>query len=164
MIPAKLAIKKGAPVRRKTKIRIKLATHKDAERFLKLEATCFKMKCNPDTVYFWTPVVSYLWAYKAELNGKLVGGIIAMPTRNGYWYINSLFVHPRYRKHGIATRLLSKVLKLAGKSKMLLDVKTDRIFLLNFYHKHGFATKKLIKNYYHDGTDRYLLVKLPKGR
>ena len=139
-------------------VQIKLANYGDAEKFLRLEAKCFGMKVNHDTIYFWTPAVSYLWSYKAEINGQIVGGIIAMPTRNGCWYVNSLFVHPSYRKHGIATRLLSKITKVAGKKGIFLDVLRDRPSLVAFYGKNGFKFKKLMKNYYSDGEDRYLLV------
>lgn len=148
--------------KRKCQFQIRLATHEDALGFLKLEARCFKMRATMDTIYFWTPAVCYLWSYKAIANNKLVGGIIATPTRDGNWYVNSLFVHPTYRKLGIATRLLSKIIKAAGNKKIFLDVKTEKRFLVDFYGKHGFKLRKLVKNYYHDGSDRYLLVHIVK--
>lgn len=138
-------------------VRISLANHRDAESFLRLEAKCFEMRMNRNTMYFWTPAVSYLWSYKAEINGKIVGGIIAMPTRDGSWYINSLFVHPSYRKHGIATRLVSKIIRIAGTKKIILDTFKDRPYLLDFYSKRGFRIKKSVRNYYKDGENRYLL-------
>ncbi len=57
------------------------------------------------------------------VDDKIVGGIIATPTRDGNWYVNSLFVHPSYRKHGVASRLLSKIIKTAGNKKIFLDIK-----------------------------------------
>lgn len=144
---------------KKTDIKIRLAESKDARQFLKLEALCFKMRLTGSTMYFWKPVVSYLWTYKATINDKIVGGIIAMPTRTGDWYINSLFVHPRYRKHGIATKLLKKIIRIVGKKRIFLDVKTGRKHLLDFYGKHRFRMKKLMKNYYEDKTNRYQLVR-----
>ena len=141
------------------KVQIRFAKEKDAPRFLRLEALCFEMETNRDLIYFWTPAVSYLWTFKAEIAGRIVGGIIVMPTRKGTWYINSLFVHPKYRKHGVATKLLEKIIKVAGKKSILLDVKTDRKFVVGFYRKHGFVIRKLKKNYYRDGTDRYLMIR-----
>ena len=46
-----------------TGVRTSLASHRDAERFLKLEALCFEMEPNQATLYFWTPVVEFLWSY-----------------------------------------------------------------------------------------------------
>jgi ribosomal protein S18 acetylase RimI-like enzyme len=136
-----------------------LASHEDASRLLELEALCFEMEPNVDTTYFWTPVVEYLWTYKAEVRRKIVGGVIAMPTREGTWYVNSLFVHPRYRKRGIATQLLRQVLRVARGRSVVLDVKTDRPSLLDFYRNFGFTAERILPNYYRDGTDRILLVR-----
>ena len=150
----------GKPMgRRSPKVRISLASHSDAVRFLKLEALCFEMEPNRDTIYFWTPVVERLWTYKAEVRGKIVGGLIAMPTRQGDWYVNSLFVHPAYRNSGIASMLLVGFLRSVEGSRVLLDVKTDRPYLLDFYGKFGFEKQTLLKDHYRDGTDRFLLTR-----
>lgn len=119
------------------------------------------MQPNEDTAYFWTPIVEYSWAYKAESGKKIIGGVIAMPTRQGSWYINSLFVDPHHRKRGVASRLLKRILVLARGKRVFLDIKTDRMFLLEFYKKHGFTEVKVLRNYYRDGTDRFLLVRNP---
>jgi ribosomal protein S18 acetylase RimI-like enzyme len=146
---------------RKRRVKVSLASHEDALRFLELEALCFEMELNRDTTYFWTPVVEYLWAYKAEVGDRIVGGVIAMPTRRGDWYVNSLFVHPSFRNHGIASRLLERVLGAAEGGRVLLDVKTDRPYLQKFYKRFGFERKKVLTDYYRDGTDRFLLVRSP---
>jgi ribosomal protein S18 acetylase RimI-like enzyme len=143
----------------RTRIRTSLASHRDAEKFLKLEALCFEMEPNRDTVYFWTPVVEYLWTYKAEIGSRIVGGMIAMPNRHGGWYVNSLFVHPKFRNRGIASLLLKRFLSRVKGCKVMLDVKTDRPHLLAFYGKFGFVRKAVLPNYYRDGTDRFLLVR-----
>ena len=143
------------------KVSIRLAGWGDAATFLELEALSFGMRRNPDVIYFWTPVVDHLWTYKAVADGKVVGGIIVMPTRRGKWYINSLFVHPAYRRCGVATKLMARVLKLAGRKEISLEVKTNKEFLLAFYGRFGFEFKRRKKNYYRDGTDRYLLVRKP---
>ena len=142
-----------------SRVRIRLTTHRDAAKFLKLEARCFEMEPNRDTIYFWTPVVEYLWAYKAVVGKKIVGGIIAIPTRKGDWYVNSLFVHPMYRGIGIASLLLGGFLVRIKDARVLLDVKTDRPYLVEFYGKFGFRKRKRMANYYDDGTDRFLLVR-----
>jgi ribosomal protein S18 acetylase RimI-like enzyme len=145
--------------RKSVEVKVSLASHDDALGFLELEALCFEMERNRDALYFWTPVVEYLWTYKAEIEGRLVGGMIVMPTRRGNWYINSLFVHPRFRNRGIASLMLGQFLRTVRSGLILLDVKTDRPYLLEFYEKFGFERKELLPDYYRDGTDRFLLVR-----
>lgn len=99
------------------------------------------------------------WAYKAVSGNRIVGGIIAMPTRDGGWYIDSLFVDPEFRKKRVATLLMERVLAVAGKHMVSLDVKTDRAFLPAFYAKFGFTVVDRLPNYYNDGSDRFLLVR-----
>ena len=142
-----------------SKVKVSLASHEDASRFLNLEAMCFGMEPNLDTTYFWTPVVEYLWAYKAEIGRRIVGGMIVMPTRQGHWYVNSLFVHRRYRNRGVASKMLGGFLRSVKSSKVMLDVKTDRPYLLKFYARFGFRREIFLPNYYRDGTDRFLLVR-----
>lgn len=140
-------------------IKVRLATYGDAAKFLELEARCFEMTPNMETTYFWTPIVENLWAYKAMVGDRIVGGIIAMPTRDGEWYIDSLFVDPEYQKQGVASLLMNRVLAVAGNHTVVLDVKTDRSFLLDFYARFGFVVSARMPNYYNDGSDRLLLVK-----
>lgn len=142
----------------KESAKIRRVSPDDADEFLKLEAKCFNMRLSQNTKYYWKPIVSYQWVYKAVSQSKIVGGIIAMATRDeDLLYINSLFVHQAYRNKGIATKLLKKVLKIAEKRRVVLDLRTDRSFLVEFYEKFGFRIKKLRKDYYGDGTDIYLL-------
>lgn len=136
---------------------IRPTTHEDALGFLELEALCFEMNSSPDTRYFWTPMVEYSWSFKAEIGKKIIGGVISLPTRDGNWYVNSLFVHPDYRRRGVASMLLGEVIRVSEGRPILLDVKTDRPSLLRFYGKFGFALKEKMLNYYRDNSDRYLL-------
>jgi hypothetical protein len=72
--------------------------------FLRLEAECFEMDFTPNSLYFWRPVIDYCWAFKAVVKGKIVAGAIAMPTRDGRIYLNSLFVSPAFRRRRIANQ------------------------------------------------------------
>ncbi len=84
---------------------------------------------------------------------------MAMPTRQGMIYINSLFVHPLFRNRGIARRLLKKVLMLRTPKGFVLDVKTEKRYLIAFYEKEGFRIARKEANYYLDGSSRVILIK-----
>ncbi len=131
---------------------------KDACDFYRLEAKCFGMDENPDTLYFWVPILEHQHCYKAVCGGSLVGGIVSMPTRDKRWYINSLFVDPMYRRKKIASGLLGKIVGIA-RCDIVLDVKTDRPHLVEFYQERGFKKEKTSVGHYYDGSDRFIMQK-----
>ena len=137
------------------------AVKADAMEFYRLEAKCFEMDGNDaDTLYYWVPILSYQCCYKAVAGGsKIVGGVVAMPTFERKWYINSLFVDPAYRRRGIANRLMQKVVDVAWFKDMMLDVKTDRPHLIDFYNMLGFETVRHSVDHYSDDSDRFIMVR-----
>lgn len=148
--------------RRHASVTISRASSSDGVEFLRLEAECFEMEFTPNTLYYWRPIIDYCWAFKAMVKKKIVAGAIAMPTRDGRIYLNSLFVSPAFRRRGIATRLLLKVLRLRPGSECVLDTYPRRAHLLSFYEAHGFKVTRKVNNYYLDGTTRVLMVRKPR--
>ena len=135
------------------------ANREDALEFYRLEAKCFEMDGNDaDTLYYWVPILSYQCCYKAvDRTSRIVGGIVAMPTFDGHWYINSLFVDPVYRRKGIANMLMQKVLDSAKSNDIILDVKTDRPYLVEFYNEFGFNVERRLFDHYYDDSDRFIM-------
>ena len=82
-----------------------------------------------------------------------------MPTFAGKWYLNSLFVDPDYRHRGIANKLMEGAKGLAAHKTLVLDVKTDRPYLVEFYRRHGFELVGMSRNHYGDGEDRFMMVR-----
>ena len=141
-------------------MKILRAVVSDAVEFYELEARCFEMKYdNEDTTYYWTPILHHQCCLKAVLGGKIVGGLVSMPTFEGKWYLNSLFVDPDYRRRGIANKLMDRMKGLAAQKTMVLDVKTDRPYLVEFYRRHGFEIAGTSRNHYGDGEDRFMMVR-----
>lgn len=140
-------------------IAISRAEKKDALEFYNLEARCFEMNGDdPDTLYYWVPILAHMYCLKAVNDDRrIVGGIVTMPTYEKEWYINSLFVDPAYRRSGIGTMLMEKVLAEAWMSDMVLDVKTDRPYLLDFYNGFGFRMEGKSANHYCDDSDRFIM-------
>ncbi|MGA2663621.1 MAG: GNAT family N-acetyltransferase [Nitrososphaerales archaeon] len=128
----------------------------DSVSFLRLEARCFGMRYNRNSLYYWRPILDYCWAYKAVQEETIVGGVIAMPTRQGLVYINSLFVDPRVRGLGIGSRLLEKVLGISAPG-FILDVKSGKRYLIEMYQRHGFKVVRRERNYYLDGSERIIM-------
>ena len=140
-------------------IEILRAGKSDAPEFYRLEAKCFEMEeDNEDTTYYWVPILAYQCCLKAVAYEKIVGGLVSMPTFEGKWYLNSLFVDPEYRRRGIADKMMERMKELATRDTMILDVKTDRQYLVEFYERHGFKLDKTSVNHYHDNSDRFIMV------
>jgi len=76
----------------------------------------------------------------AELHGKIVGCIYAYPHHDTVW-IESLYVHPEYRRRGIGERLLKRAfshIKRMGRKIALTDVRMDNASAIRLYKKVGF--------------------------
>ena len=138
------------------------AEKRNALEFYRLETKCFEMEDDDaNTMYYWIPMLSHQCCYKAVERSSLriVGGIVSMPTFDKHWYINSLFVDPSYRRNGIASRLMEKVIEVATHGDIVLDVKTDRPYLIRFYKEFGFGIKRLSVDHYHDDSDRFIMTR-----
>jgi ribosomal-protein-alanine N-acetyltransferase len=78
-------------------------------------------------------------------------------------HLVSIAVREQYRRTGVGSRLLE------GTIRAMMDVyKTDSIYLevrisnapaIRLYEKYGFRKARIIKGYYSDGEDAYVMVK-----
>ena len=147
-------------------ISILRASTKDAAAFYKLEAVCMGMKYDhEDTVYYWVPILEHQFCHKAVTkNGDMVGGIVSMHTANNQWYINSVFVHPGYRRQGIASRLIRMVTDRAGCEDLsvTLEVETGKPHLIHLYDSLGFVLDRTSFDHYGDGRNLYIMLWTPQ--
>ena len=128
----------------------------DNDNFYTLEAGCFGIDGDPDTMNFRGSLVGHRHCFKAVAGGTLIGGVISEATHDE-WHVTSLFVDEKYRRRGVGSRLLQKVIDVA-KRDIILDIKTGLPYLESFYAKFGFE-KSRPSEYYHDGPDRLVLMR-----
>lgn len=141
-------------------IRIEKAKLGDADSLVKLEAKCFGMKYDKNFLYFWKPLILDAYVYKAVVGKRIIGGMLAFATRNPKTvYIDSIYTDSGFRHHGIATKLIGRLEKDSGCSKIVLDTMNQFREAVTLYKKMGFAKVRILKNYYEDGTDRLLMIK-----
>jgi peptide alpha-N-acetyltransferase len=75
-------------------------------------------------------------------------------------YIGMLAVDPRYRKRGIASILVKRVLdrmKNYGTDECVLEAEITNQGALKLYRRLGFVRTKLLHNYYLSGSDAFRL-------
>jgi len=108
----------------------------------------------------------------AESEGRIVGYVMCrvetgkLYTRGSVGrqgHIISLAVVPEMRRRGIATSLMKEVLKnlieIYGVDEYYLEVRVSNSPAISLYKKLGFKPFKIIRGYYRDGEDAYLMVR-----
>ena len=75
--------------------------------------------------------------------------------------INYIYVLDFYQRQGIATKLLNNMLSsLKNVLNITLEVNENNTKAINFYKKNGFEIVSKRSNYYKDGDDAYLMMKV----
>ena len=104
----------------------------------------------------------------AERDGRVIGYImcriersfLGLSTRG---HVISIAVMPEHRRMGIATALmeeaLSRMAKRYGASECYLEVRVSNTPAINLYEKLGFRKDHIVKKYYLDGEDAYIMKK-----
>jgi ribosomal-protein-alanine N-acetyltransferase len=102
-----------------------------------------------------------------EIVGYIMGRIERGLSNYGFriskkGHIVSVAVLHEYRKHGVGYDLVSKSLKAMGNygaAEFVLEVRESNIPAIDLYKKLGFENSKVLKGYYSDGEDAYLMSK-----
>jgi ribosomal protein S18 acetylase RimI-like enzyme len=90
----------------------------------------------------------------ARVGSSLVGAVVTEARfEQSESYIMSLAVDDRFRRMGLATRLVHQALAQAdpGLRTVTLEVREDNLAARTLYEKLGFSIGKRIKRYYADG-------------
>ena len=98
----------------------------------------------------------------AKLSGRVTGYILGYAKSNKSGLIKTLAVNKRYRRQGIGRKLVNftvQRLKQKGLKKIVLHIRKENQTANSFYKKVGFRTVKIIKKYYPNSQDAYLMEK-----
>ena len=99
---------------------------------------------------------------KAVEDGQMTGFIAGDPRpRDGWGWIATIAVDPRYRRRGIGRALLH-----ACEAKLKLNVSRSRLTVrisnqaaITMYEKEGYSTTDIWSGYYNDGEDGMVMEK-----
>ncbi|HDN75611.1 MAG TPA: ribosomal-protein-alanine N-acetyltransferase [Acidilobales archaeon] len=108
----------------------------------------------------------------AEVSSKIVGYVMCR-VESGFGHIKrswrrlghiiSIAVLPEFRRRGIGTALLKEAIERLKKyynvDEVYLEVRVSNEAAINLYKKLDFKIVKVIKFYYLDGEDAYLMAK-----
>ncbi|AEH06483.1 ribosomal protein S18-alanine N-acetyltransferase [Methanothermococcus okinawensis] len=143
-------------------VKIRRLMEKDINRIIEIEKESFEYSYPPTLIrqlYISFPD-GFLVA--EDSNGNIMGYVIAtMEWGNGH--IVSIAVGKNYRNKGVGALLLNAIedylFKKCNAKYIVLEVRFDNINARKFYYKKGYEDKRLLSEYYDDGSDAILMVK-----
>ena len=136
------------------------ATLRDLGALRKLEHVCFQKDAWSllDLIAVLTfPDVKRL---KAMMDGQMIGFVAGDPRpRDGWAWIATIGVDPRYQRQGIGFALLRACESKLNVSRVRLTVRLSNTGAISLYEKAGYATVDIWKSYYNDGEDGMVMEK-----
>jgi ribosomal protein S18 acetylase RimI-like enzyme len=97
---------------------------------------------------------------KAMEDGQMVGFVGGDPRpRDGWGWIATIAVDPRYRRRGIGSALLHACENKLGVPRSRLTVRISNQVAISMYQKEGYITTDIWKSYYSDGEDGMVMEK-----
>ena len=97
---------------------------------------------------------------KAVEDGQMVGFVAGDPhPRDGWGWIATIAVDPRYRRRGIGLALLHACESRLGVPQSRLTVRISNHSAITMYEKDGYRTTDIWKAYYNDGEDGMVMEK-----
>ncbi|MBC7129749.1 ribosomal protein S18-alanine N-acetyltransferase [Candidatus Bathyarchaeota archaeon] len=146
-------------------------TPNDLERVVYINLTCLPE--NYSNYFFLDLYERFPETFiVAEENGEVVGYIMCRIeiglSNYGFGgfikkgHIVSIAVLPGYRRKGIGEALIRRAMEGMRKynaKQCFLEVRVTNTPAINLYKKMGFEVKKVIRGYYSDGEDAYLMAR-----
>lgn len=147
-------------------------TYRDLERVLWINRTCLPE--NYPAFFFIDLYRRYPKSFLvAERNGVVVGYVMCRveqglsSTNRSRWvkkgHIVSIAVVPEARGRGIGTALMIHAMKALREDynvdEYYLEVRVSNVVAIHLYEKLGFKRIRILKRYYLNGEDAYLMAK-----
>jgi ribosomal protein S18 acetylase RimI-like enzyme len=97
---------------------------------------------------------------KAVEDGQMAGFVAGDPRpRDGWGWIATIAVDPRYRRKGIGRALLHACEARLNVPRSRLTVRISNQAAISMYEKEGYATTEIWSAYYNDGEDGMVMEK-----
>ena len=136
---------------------VRRATVLDAKKIAELDNKMFVDSLEFNFIYndLLNNPLAYYFVYEIEDN---ISGYINFWVSDNTEILN-FCVDDKYQKQGIGTILFNEVEKVAN-GIISLEVRVSNINAINFYLNRGFAKAYIRKNYYSNGENAILMVRM----
>ena len=132
----------------------------DLKALRKLEKTCFEKDAWP--LFDLIAVLSFpeVVRLKAVEEEAMIGFIAGDPRpRDGWGWIATVAVDPRFQRRGIGRALLHACESRLGVPKARLTVRMSNTAAITMYEQDGYRTVDIWRAYYNDGESAQLMEK-----
>lgn len=102
------------------------------------------------------------FACVAVVDERVVAFVLAYQKKELIGHIVTLDVHPDFRRQSIGHHLMERAeerLRQRGAARIILEVAVTNETAQRFYEKRGYLRQKLLRKYYADRSDAYLMEK-----
>jgi ribosomal-protein-alanine N-acetyltransferase len=118
-------------------------------------------------LHYHAPKAFFVAEYEGEVIGYImcriergISGFGRMPVKKGH--IVSVAVLHTMRNKGVGTALITAGMdgmKSYGASEFFLEVRKTNEEAIGVYEKLGYSVRRVLRGYYRDGEDAYLMIK-----
>jgi [ribosomal protein S18]-alanine N-acetyltransferase len=134
----------------------------DFARLCELDQLCFpeEIAYTPDEITAGL-MQAHTSCIVAEADGR-VAGFILLHYRRAVGHVITIDLEPAIRRRGVGTRLMElgeQQFRERGIRRMVLEVAVDNDAAIAFYEGRGYLRQRVLRRYYRDGTDAYLMEK-----
>ncbi len=135
----------------------------DVEEIKKLERRVWKEYMNLEDVtgdYGLGPLIRFGYVFVAKVDGKIVGVIVALKTKDSSVFVEDWVVDKNYRGQKIGRKLYEKLIEAVGNVHLVTWVNSRYVDSVEAHKKIGFKMHKIVKDPYGIGeTEDYFVVK-----
>jgi ribosomal-protein-alanine N-acetyltransferase len=126
----------------------------------KLERACFDKDAWPLLDLIAALTFSEVTRFKALADNQMIGFVAADPRPNEGWaWIATIGVDPRYRRRGVGRALLHACENKLNLPRVRLTVRLSNTAAISMYEKEGYKTIDIWKGYYNNGEDGMVMEK-----
>ena len=136
---------------------IRRATVEDANKIAELDNKMFEDSLEYEFIYNDLANNPFAYYFVYEIDDNIIGYINCWVSDNTE--ILNFCVDDKYQKQGIGTLLYNEVEKIAN-GIISLEVRVSNINAINFYLNKGFEKAYIRKNYYSNGENAILMVRM----
>lgn len=111
------------------------------------------------SIYDLAMFIEFCHVYVARMGNRVVGAIMAVPTKNGEIKVNDWVVHPEFQRQGIGLQLYQMLITNSKGKDLLAMVLQSNARSLHLHQKLGFVMEKEFHDPFQAGEGKGVLLR-----